>query len=522
MATNSTASVAIPQPLASPRAGASRTQFISAETRRLLYHSSHYLAGFTGNIIIGLVSFPIFTRVFSAAEYGTIDLAQRVLLIVTIACKAGFQNGALRFYDATQFENNKQAARSYYSTMLFGMLFTSSLVVLVVIVVCEQIPGLLPHGTVQTLLYFVCGIALLRAAGSILWAFLRIEERTKAFNLTSVATKAGTVIAICTLLLFMERSAKAYFAGTAAVELLLVLGLIGGLLWRGMLSIHDFDRKLFRAGLLFGVPLVLYEFAFAVLGSADRFMVRHYLGADALGFYSVAHGLARNVNELLVAPLGLAILPIYMRLWKSDGPEKTADFLNVALNLFIAAAVGVLAIVTASAKPLVIILASDRYAGTERLVPIILAALLVYASHVFVAAGLLIQKKTLQMAGVLAIAAVLNVILNVLLLPRIGLLGGALATLLSCTACIVALGAASKRFLRLRLQSRLVTNYLFAGALAWLTSLLITTSTPAVTLISRSCLSAAIYIGTLYLIDPQIRSGLQSVARRIQTAVAHP
>jgi O-antigen/teichoic acid export membrane protein len=344
---------------------------------------------------------------------------------------------------------------------------------------------------------------------------LRIEERTKVFNFTSVATKAGTVIAICLALPIIGRTTQAYFAGIAAVELLLVLGLTAGLFSRGMLSLRAFDKQLFRAGLLFGIPLVLYEFAFAVLGSADRFMVRHYLGADALGFYSVANGLARNVNELLVAPLGLAILPIYMRLWNSDGATKTAEFLNTALNWFVLAAIGIVAIVAGSAQPLVLLLASSRYAGAERLVPIVLAALLVYASHVFVAAGLLIHKKTLQMAGVLALAAAFNVALNAVLLPRMGLIGGALASLLSCSACIAALGLASSRYLKLRLHASSVAKYLVAAIAAWAASFALQASSTAITLLVRGTVACVVYVASLYVCDSQVRAGCHSAGRRV-------
>src|SRR5581483_2392289 len=272
--------------------------------------------------------------------------------------------------------------------------------------------------------------------GAAFWGFLRIEQRTKVFNVLTVCTRATTLAAVCSLLPFIGRSARTYFTGTVVVETGLIVGLTVWLVSRGVLATKHFKLDLFRAAIVYGTPLVLYELAYAVLVSADRFLVRHYVGADALGFYSVAYGLANNVNEFLVAPLGLALIPIYMKIWNSDGTEKTSAFLTTAFNIFMLAGVGVLAAIAASGHSIVVFLASQKYAGADRLIPVILAGLLVYGANVFVAAGLLIHKRTMQMSWMLVIAAALNIGLNCLLLPRMGLMGGAVATLLSYLVCI--------------------------------------------------------------------------------------
>ena len=378
------------------------------ELKTLLLHSSHYLAGLVGSLVIGLVSFPIITRVLSVAEYGVMDLAQRVVLMLTIGSKLGLQNAVLRFYNKDQFAVDRRSARTYYSTMYLGTLATSAGIALVFLAAVGLGLYTLISGPLAKLAYLIPALVLLRALGSILWGFLRIEERTKAFNATTVGTRAATVAVVCALLLSVGKTAQTYFTGVVLVEAVLVSGLTLWLLRREQLDPACFDVALFRAGVVYGMPLVVYEFAFAILGSADRFLVRYFLGADALGFYSVAYGLAQHANDLLVTPLVLAIFPIYMRIWTASGADKTIEFLTVALDLFLMTAAGVLAITLASAHPVVVLLASSKYAGVDRLIPVLLAGLLIYATYIFVAAGLLIHKRTLEMAGLLVLAAVFN------------------------------------------------------------------------------------------------------------------
>jgi O-antigen/teichoic acid export membrane protein len=496
-------------------------RLLGGELKTLARESSHYMAGLLCNAGIGLISFPIFTRVLPISEYGVMDLGQRLLLMLTIASKLGLQNASLRFYNREKFAADPGAARSYYSTLFFGMLGTSCCVVLAAALLVSCIPKTSMLGPLSGLVYLILGLVLLRAMGSLFWGFLRIEQRTKLFNILTVCTRATTVAAVCSFLPFIGHSARTYFTGTLLVETGLVIGVTIWLLSRGVLAPRHFTMGLFRAAIGYGTPLVLYELAYAVLVSADRFLVRHYVGAEALGFYSVAYGLANNVNEFLVAPLGLALIPIYMRIWNSAGAEKTSAFLATAFNIFMLAGVGVLAAIAAAGHSIVIFLASEKYAGADRLIPVILAGLLVYGANVFVGAGLLIHKRTMQMSGMLVIAAALNIGLNCLLLPRMGLMGGAVATLLSYLVCIAMLATASNRVLPLHTDLFSCTKYLFSGVLAWLVASHITVPTALGELLVRSTVVFALYLSSIYFLDERTRSAIQWILRWAQKSSAH-
>lgn len=476
------------------------------EISRLATHASHYLAGLVGSLAIGLISFPVFTRVFSVAEYGLIDLAQKVLLLLWAASKLGLQNAALRFYDGPRFESDPSARQSYFSTLFLGVLASASAVALVFVVVEAAAPVSYMNGPLARLLSYVVVLLLLRSLGSMLWTFLRVEERTKAYNALTVGSKAATLGLVCALLPAMGRSAQTYFTGLILVEAALVAGLVSSLLRRRLLAPSRFEISLLRMGIAYGAPLVVYEFSFNVLGSTDRFLVRSFLGGEALGFYSVAYGLAQHVNEFLLLPLSLALTPIYMRIWTAEGADKTAQFLSFSFDVFLMAAAGILAVAAACAHEVVMVLASAKYAGADRLIPLLLAGLLVYTTHLFLAAGLLIYKRTVLMAGVLMGSAALNVCLNWWLLPRMGLLGAALSALLSYSLGIVWLGYLSRRLLPLRVDGRAMARYLAAAGAAWLAASGVGLGPHAVNLVAKSVTALAVYAAALYAMDPRVRA----------------
>lgn len=495
-------------------AGEIPPKVVGRELKGLFRASSHYLAGLLGKLGIGFISLPIFARIFSVADYGVIDLAGKILLLLTALSKMGLQNSALRFFNSHKFETDVEARRSYYSTMFFGALATSSIMALLFLGSTRVLPGSWLDAPLTALFGFVAVLLVLRSLGSILYSFLRIEEKTKAYNIWLVVGRLLILLAVLAALPLAGRTPRAFYWGSTAAELALAAVLTWFLLDRGVLRIRSCDWNLFTAGLLFGAPLILYEVSTILLDTAGRFLVRYYLGANSLGLYSVAYGLAAQTNDLLIFPLNLAILPIYLRLWRLEGPASTTRFLSKCLDLYLMSAACVCALAAVLARDGVVFLASQKYHDAGRLMPIIVTGLLIYTAHVFLCAGLLIHKKTGTMALVLLSSAVVNVGFNCLLLPRIGLMAAALGTLVSYTVCIAALAWASQRYLPLTVPVWSLAKYILAAVAAAGLGSLVELRLILANLAARAIITALVYLAILCWFEPKVRRALIAILRK--------
>lgn len=484
------------------------------DIRKLFQHSSHYLAGLLCSIALGFVSFPVFTRLFSVSEYGLIDLVQKTVLMATALAKMGLQNAALRFYDAPAFSSDRKAAEEYYSTMGFGTALTAAAATLAFAIVVALLPNGVVPPPLKLLLFLASPLIFLRGMESILWAFLRIQERTKAYNICSVALRAGTLAAIFMVLFWIERSIRGFFAGMLVAEALVVAVLLALLFKTGLLHVTRFDVTFFRSAFAFGLPLIVYELASIVLDSGDRFLVRYFLGSTPLGYYSVAYNITGYIQDLILAPLNLALLPIYMNLWRNDGPERTTVFLNKGLDLFLMFAAGVFSIIAVTSRDVLIVLASPKYRPAASLIPVLACGLLMYATHVFLCAGLLIHRKTLIMARSVFCAAVLNVALNCVLLPRIGLQGAAIATLVSYAFCLFLMSRESFRMLRLNIGVAALSRYVAAAAVTITVVSQLTFGDPLLNLLGRGFLAFVMYGGIMCLTDSRPRDLIAMRARK--------
>jgi O-antigen/teichoic acid export membrane protein len=489
-----------------------RTSGAITELKNLWRQSFHYLASFLGNMGLGFISFPIFTRAFSVADYGLIDFTQKILLLPTAVSKLGMQNSALRFYNQ-ESESTPRKPASYYSTIMLGVSLPAAAITFLFLAGVQLLQGSVIDPPLARVLAFAGCLILVRSVQSMLLAFLRVEERTKTLCVINVGIKAATIAAVCILLPLAGASAHTYFTGTILAEVAFVAILITPLLRRGLVHLREIDRGLLRAAIAYGLPMIVYELAGVALLYGDRGMVRHYLGEEALGYYTAGYGLSNYINDFVTASLGMAITPIYLRIWAKEGGEQTAKFLTVSLDLFLMAATLVVVGTVLVCQDSLVVLASSKYAAAGPLIPVLVAAMLIHATQQFLSAGLLIAKRTCTMALVLLAATTLNLMLNGVLLPRIGLQGACIAALVSRAFCIGVLWRLSSPILPLSIQPAGLLRYAGAGLAAWLVASPVQLHPVLLNIAVRGTVAVIVYIACLCLLDPRVRSLAAGLSR---------
>lgn len=477
-----------------------------SELRTLYRHASHYLGGRVAIMLLGFASFPVLARIFSVSDYGVIALTLKIILLATVISKFGLQNSIQRFY-AEEVKCGDTASRQrFYSTLLTTVLLIGGAVTILFVGSLVLAPEHWLSPTLRLSLLVATVLIMTRCVQPMLMGFLRAEGRTKSYNGVEVGLKAITLLVVFGLLFTVSRTTTAFFLGTALAEVAVVLLFCGIFRHAGFLNSNSIDRQLLKRALLFGAPLIGYELASVILDSGDRILVQLFLGAHAVGHYSAAYNIATYAEEALMQPINLALFPLYMKLWTERGAKETQQFLSRSLHNYLLLSIGVVAVVIMTSRDVVVVLASKKFAEASHLLPILVAGLLIYAIHIFLNAGLLIYKKTGLMTKLVIGACIVNVILNMILLPRIGLLGAAWATLISYGFLIVLMGHVSFRLLPLRVDYRKLALAIIGGGLA------ITAATPIhlqhafPNAVARTLIIAAVYPGFLLLVDDRLRS----------------
>ncbi len=490
------------------------------ELKKFYRHSSHYLLGQVGFYLIGFASFPIFTRIFSVSEYGLISLTLNTIAIATVFSKMGLQQSVLRFYPEYTRDASADAKKRYYSTLFWAATAIGAAVTLVFLLGLWGLPAQWVSPMLRKLMLLAAVLVLVRAMFSIVMNFWRAEGKTTAYNLVSVGTKAGTVAAICILLFTWRRTPVAFFVGTIAIELVLLLWVVIVLHRRNLLSFGTFESRFFKLAVAFGLPFIGYELAALVLDTGDRFLVEYYLGSKQLGYYAAAYNVSSYIQQCFTVPLNLAAFPIYMGVWVNKGKEETQAFLSRGLDHFVLIAFCLLGGVVVTGRDAIVILSTQKFQEAARLLPTLVAGLLIYSLGIYLNAGMLIHKKTYTMARFITYSCALNMALNVWLIPRMGLQGAAVATLVACAFLMALMGWKSHQVLPLRFNVLGMLRYALAASAAAFVSTRVDFHHPVPNFLAKGTLFVLLYAGFLWLIDANFRKLMLSGVALLRAQLA--
>jgi O-antigen/teichoic acid export membrane protein len=481
----------------------------------LLRQGSHYIAGRVGVVLVGLFSFTLFTRIFTVSEYGIVSLALKIGAFGAVFGKAGLQNAVLRFQPEYAQSSDSQSLPRFYSTILFGvaanavaicLLFAGGLTLVSRSFVSDGLTGPLLLASL---------FMLSRPLQSIVWAFLRVEGFSRMYSLLDVALRAGSAALAALLVISWHWGVRGFMTGILLAEGLIVGFVLVWFVFFRNLRLSLFDVSLFRSMWAYSLPLISYELSGMLLDSGDRILIQYFLGPEALGYYAAAFNLSTYIEEALILPLGLAIVPMYMKLWNTEGEAATRSFLSRVFNGYLILAIGIGTTAVTVSSDLIVVLGSSKLRAAGDLFPYLVAGLLLYSTYVFLNAGLLIHKKTGLMAKLLMLCAALNMILNVVLQPRFGLKGAAVASLISFATFIVILGWQSFRLMRLDVHWRNVFQALLLGAaLSWAAGM-IQLPSPILGLLCKSVAVLGLYGGALLMFNRRIREPALSWLRQV-------
>jgi O-antigen/teichoic acid export membrane protein len=265
--------------------------------------------------------------------------------------------------------------------------------------------------------------------------------------------------------------------------------------------------------LQFGLPMMAgYELSAVILNVGDRYVIQGLAGGTALGVYAAAYNLCQYIETILTYPLSQAAVPIYTRMWEHEGPEATRRLLNETLRFYVMLALPIVGGLVAVGPALLSLVASESYAGGSVVIPYVITGMMFDGAVAIVGAGLFIQKRVrLTMAIVLGSAA-LNVALNLLLVPRFGILGAGFATVISNATLSISMAMAGAATLRLEIPWGTLARAAAASLVMWMAVSAVPPARGLSSILLRVALGVVVYGVGLLALDARLRAQLRRMA----------
>jgi len=486
-----------------------------SNTKKLIKHSTHYFIGELLVLVSGLVSFPIFTRIFTTEEYGVMSLLNITISFIGLIVSLGLRPAITRFYPQRYKEGGRKSVVVLYSTSLILTMIVGLILTGIVFMISYTPISFLPQER-SSLLRVAAGLIIIRPVFKLLLGFLRVEQKTVVYNILYVLQQYITLASALIFVLMLQMGLLGLIGSQLLVESFFVAVLLGVMFYQGTFCPNVFSKSLAKQIFSFGVPLILLNFSHIIMTYGDRYVLSYFLGVSSVGVYSVGYNVSNYVAILLQTPFTTAIGPIYIELWEKEGKEATEIFLSRIVMYYCIISIGLLAGFIAVGEDVIVLLASSKYAESYLVAPFILAGVLLSGLNSICVAGLFLEKKTQSYGMVILGVSVVNIGLNIILVPLIGLVGAAVATISSYVILFLAIIKMSFSYLCISFNLVVVLKCIISASCMILMLLWtqINTSSAVITLVFKVIEGIFIYLIMLICLDKGIREELYRFLRR--------
>ena len=375
----------------------------------------------TADVMVLAVNFlllPVYTRVLSPREYGALALLLVCEAVLKVVNRWGIDASFLRFY--YDYPSDEQR-RTLAGTAGAFIAVANGAVVVLLLAAAAPVNRLM-FGSLE----FAAAYRLLvlnNFAGAFLFLplnLLRIQERSGLFAALTFLRSFGTVIVRLILVIGLGYGVVGVVLSDVIVTVMLLAALAGTM--RKMLA-WRFSSTMLRDLLAYGLPHVPHGLLNQTMGMADRFVLGMYMPLREVGIYLIGSTVA-SVLKFFPVAFEAAWMPFaFDSLRRNDAPTLFARLGTYAFT--------VLAFLTVAlagfAPPVMDLLLPPAYRPVSPLVPLLVVAMAVQSLTWFMVTSLNIAKQTKLFPLIAAIGAVASVGANLMLIPRLGMRGAAIA-----------------------------------------------------------------------------------------------
>jgi len=438
--------------------------------KKAVKNTAIYSIGHLSSKLIGFILLPLYTSHLSVADYGILSILDISVQVLTTLFGVSLYRALSRWYWDKNYAGIQKSI--VFSTMI--VLFAiSAAMFLFLFSVSRQISTLLfSDEKFIYLIQLMLFSSVLKILEQVPLTVLRLREKPVLFSVSNIVKLSVSLTLTILFITKLNRSVAGIYEAQLIGEMVLLIMLSPFLLKN---IVFRFEWRVIKEMLAFSLPLAFAGLAGIIFTFADRYSLKFLTNLDEVGLYSLGYRIA-NVIKVIMASVQFALTPMIYKMM--DQPDSKRFYSKVLLYLSYLLVLMALGISMFS-REIIILLAKDpAYFPAFRIIPFIAVALVFEALVNTAAVGLNISKNTKITALVLIAISLLNLGLNLLLIPFLKALGAALATMFSQFLYFVLIMHYSQKAYFIPYEFRKLLSLLSSAFLLYLLTLILPFSNP--------------------------------------------
>ena len=420
----------------------------------------------------GIILLPILTKTLPIEEYGVWALIGVTIGLIPAVVMLGLPYTMVRFLSAAK--KREEIQEGFYS-IAFIVLFTSAIASLLLLLLSKPIAASLFDDNL-TIARILPLIVFIECLNGLLLNFFRTFQQIKRYSIF-LFIKTYLNVALVAYFVLSGYGILGAVMGLLITDLIVFLIMASLTIAEIGIKIPKFtDTKEYLA---FGLPTVPGNLSSWIVNSSDRYVIGVFLGTAFVGYYSPSYALGSMILMFL-APLSFMLPVVLSKYYDENNMNEVKTVLRYSLKYFLLLAIPATFGLSLLSKPILTILSTPEIAAQGYLItPFVALSAVLFGIRAVTTQIFSIVKRTKIGGGIWMIAAILNLILNIICIPYIGILGAAISTLtayaFSCFLGIyyafkylkfdIDLGFISKSIFSSTIMSLVIINWYPAGLL---------------------------------------------------------
>jgi O-antigen/teichoic acid export membrane protein len=475
--------------------------------RGLFGRDSVYMWLWATQLCIAALSVPVVTRVLGPTRFGLVAAAMAVMQILVALGGFSLQSAVQRVYAGAGGERDARRVVTLAIVVSLGVFVLADSTG----PLWSQALGL---GGYSLTIQYAVGWAACTAMSNAALGLLRSRNQLLKFGIVTTLQSVVAEMLSLLLVLLVRRTASEFVLGQLIAQGATVAT---ALVMARPMALRRRDLPMLTRALRYSSGLVPAALAAFVLDASDRLIIRHYLGPAAVARYTVAYNIA-SLTIVLLGVLGAVWMP---RMFSLVDERVRASLLTSSRDVLYALLIPAVVGLSAAAPLLLGIWAPPSYrpSGLLLIVAIVAVTAFPYAGMMSAERILMLASSTLTVGIATVIASLTNIGLNVLLVPRVGIIGASLSTFAAYGLLFALLSARARGITRLPPPPMALVGKIVAAVAVSV----LTTQLPAgpVTTVVRAALTTACLIAFVAILSSILAPSRYSLARRIAAAI-HP
>lgn len=410
----------------------------SLSKQTLIYGTSTIVGRFLNFLLV-----PFYTNVFPPSEYGVVTLVFAYIAMFNVIYSMGFESGYFKFASTLEAGDEKENFTHPFviillNSLLFSViLFSLSTPIAKIIDLQPQYASFVKYSVVILFFDAICWVPFAR---------LRLQNKAVKFTVIKIINIVINVSLNFILVLGFKMGLEAVFISNLAASVVTFILLLPDVLKNLKFT---FNKKLFNELWRFSLPYVPAGLAAIMVQVISRPIMQFLTDEATVGIFQ-AHYRLGIFMMLFVAMFEYAWRPFFLN--NAREPNAKELFAKV-MTIFVGFASIILIVLSFFIEDLIKIplthgktIIGPKYWSGVFIVPIILYSYLMNGIYINLMAGIYIEKKTKYLPFITGLGAIVNIVLNLLLIPMFGLYGAAIATFASYLSMTLYIYYVSQKF----------------------------------------------------------------------------